>query len=866
VTVCSGTGGAETARSRGPSSMSSRLLFNPSLTSTEELESTFVGRHEILNRLEKDLLEDQKSRTPRHWQLIGPRGTGKTHLTELLSRHMRLRHKWRIARLPEENYKISSLGELLEQILIRADAPFDSNQIRDSRGDFELQERALDALRTQSVKTNQPLLVVLENLASLFERQLRSDRDQARLRDILTNNPPFILLATSTSQSDATTKHSAPLFEFFHTLVLDDLNRTEITALVRARADWEHNASFLADFDRVKDRIDAIYHLSGGNPRLAVALYRVLANGVTAELHDHILKLLDEVTPYYQARLNDIPQQAVRVLTEMAVSKTLATPAMIARRCRIPTNQATAQIAKLLDERLVVQGTRPDARSRYYEFKDRLLRIWIQMRESAGAARRLRFLAEFFDRWYAGRTDELEEVSRRTLSDFWIDLSEGDERRCSDRLKTLSYLADIRPGFDKSVVLRVMSAHVGESSEADVKEHINALQRMFESATDPQEREALAFLLAECYLATNREHDSRRYLNSVIDEGSKSEIIAGRYVSALVADQAFQEAWDFGNLWLARPGNHEHVMGDLGVAAFALGNYEMGLDLVSYRIEGLCSNCVEKLLRRVVTVSRSTQAPKSIETDIWARLIASDSSAHATARQIRAVIDVLASPTLAAIPVSAFLTAADAWTALSDAPGWLLGKSICGLAHRNSHASDTLRFIVAVAQRTSAPLGQFAVDHLVEILPSLRHDRNRDGEAAADFATAMALVRQRTVPDSLGTAFRLGAPLVAKRFPEFVGDIIALYTSWLNEDLLKEAIAPYSEAISVLDSADPIKTLQSFHSETREAVLLLLSSLAINLSHEGVDSAPSKSRRRNISSKRVDPTPHTSLNRLLKNS
>jgi hypothetical protein len=736
---------------------------------------------------------------------------------------MRARHNWRIARLPEENYQAASLGELLEQVVIRSDGIGAASVLRSATNDVQVQERAIDLLRTRASTSKQPLLVVIENLAALFDHQLRSVRDQARLRDILTNNPPFILLATSTSQSDATTRHSAPLFDFFQTLVLDDLDRIEIAELVRARADWERNASLLADFDRVRSRIDAIYHLSGGNPRLALALYRALEHGVTSELHSHIMKLLDEVTPYYQARLNDIPPQAVRILTEMAVSETLATPAAIARRCRMPTNQVTAQISKLLDERLIIQGGRPNARSRYYEFKDRLLRIWIQMRESVGAEKRLRFLAEFFERWYAGRSDELAEASRRALSDFWTDLDGGDERRCGDRLKTLSYLADVRPGFDQSVVLNVMMKHVGQSSEADVREHVDALQRTFQTAPDLREREALAFLLAECYVALRAEENGRRYLRAVLDEGSESEAIVFRYLSALVAEKDFAEAHRFGDSWLNRHPSHKRVAGSLGVAACGIGDIENGLNFVAEFTElGFCAHCVEKVLRRTITTLRDAHASADVEQLFWERLLAPQTNGDAPPSEVKAVLDVLGAAQLSTLSPASLLEAAKPWKPLSGAPGWLLSKAICGLAHRRAYAADTLRFIDAFAERTSTPLSQFAVDHLTEILPELRHSRHKSDSAAKNYATGMALVRKRTTQEALTEAFSYSAPLIAKRFPELTGDLVALYQEWLHDNSIAESITPYAEAVLVLQSEEPDNLLQSFHPETREAVSLLV--------------------------------------------
>lgn len=804
--------------------MTATLLFNPSQASTDELEMTFVGRHELLKRLEMDMLADLESNTPRHWQIIGPRGSGKSHLTELLARRMS-NNGWRVARLPEENYNISSLGELLEQIYLRSKRNVITSPLATSPDEIQVQDRALDLLRNAHIESRSPLLVIIENLGVLLDRQLRAPMQQGRLRDILTNNPPFVLVATSTSQSGATLNHSAPLYDFFHTLVLDDLTQEDITSLVRARATWEGNTSVIDNFKRIKGRIQAIYHLSGGNPRLALALYRIVQHGVTAELHDQILKLLDEVTPYYQARINDVPPQAARVLLEMAISETVTTPAQLARRTRIPTNQVTAQIRKLLDERLIVQGGRPDARSRLYELKDRLLRIWLQMRESAGAAKRLRFIGEFFSRWYADRSDELEEVSRRTISDFWSDLATGDERRCTDRLKTLSYLAEIGPSFDDSIVAKTIATHVGNSSRSDVRSHVDSLQRTFSRTSDSREREALAFLLSACYSVLDTEKEGIPFLKSVIDEGSQSEVIAKGYSAALVDAGQFAGAWSFGNRWIEEHPEHRIVLGPTGVAAFGTGRIEEGLRLIRQYLDvGSCHHCTETILRCAINALRTQEVSADTEVQFWKQLIGPD-GAEPTIEQVRATLYILTEPQLSKISLGHFLDATKTWQDLSKAPFWLIAKAICALSHRRSHAKDALQFISALAQADGKLLSPFAVDHLVEILPELRRKKDSSSSAMALYFNALKLVQDWTTPDNLARAFRFMAPNIVRRFPSDAIELLDLYRKWQEQGLLKEPITPYSEVLSVLDSETPALTLQSLHPEVRDAVNLVVRAL-----------------------------------------
>jgi DNA-binding MarR family transcriptional regulator len=378
--------------------ISGPLLFNPGRASLDELEQTFVGRRAFLEQLEVDLLADSRGKTSRHWQLIGPRGTGKSHLTELLG-HQMLEHGWAVVRLPEEHYQVASVGELLEQIVVRLEG-FEVSPFRETPSPRDVEEMALDRLRGWRKKHRKPILVILENLGLLLERQLTSVREQGRLRAILMRDAPFTLLTTSTDYLESTGRPTAPFYDFFHTRTIEDLSRDEVIELVKARARWDHEEELLREFASVQTRLDALYHLSGGSPRAALALYSIIRQGIAGGLHHQLMRLLDEATPYHQARLRDVAPQMERVLVEMALAEGPLTPSELARRCRMATNQITANVTKLVAERLVNPGGRPDGRRRYYQVSDRLFRIWLQMREDTAARSKLRFLVEFFQSWY----------------------------------------------------------------------------------------------------------------------------------------------------------------------------------------------------------------------------------------------------------------------------------------------------------------------------------------------------------------------------------------------------------------------------------------------------------------------------------
>jgi DNA-binding MarR family transcriptional regulator len=210
-----------------------------------------------------------------------------------------------------------------------------------------------------------------------------------------------VLLATATRGFPEVRTHAAPFYDFFQERRLDELTVDEVGDLVERRARWDKATELLEHPEELRPRLAALFHLSGGNPRLVIALYGVLRGGVTREIHEQLLQLLDDVTPYYQARLHDASPQGERVLAEMATADGPLLPSELGRRCGLKTNQVTAVLAQLQEERFVAPGGRPaDKRARYWEVTDRLFRIWLQMREQEGSERTVRWIVEFYQRWY----------------------------------------------------------------------------------------------------------------------------------------------------------------------------------------------------------------------------------------------------------------------------------------------------------------------------------------------------------------------------------------------------------------------------------------------------------------------------------
>lgn len=801
--------------------MSRPLLYNPREASTQELEETFVARWSLLEQLERGLLSDRSGQTLRHWQIIGPRGSGKSHLTELLVRRLERDHAWNTVRLPEEHYQVSSVAGLLEQILVHLlDAPSPFAEEHDER---RVEELALDAIRRFARERGQPILVIVENLGILFHQQLGARRDQQRLREILIQDSPFTLVATATSWIDATTQESAPFYDFFQTVTLGDLTRDEVYEVIETRARHDHAQELLDCLTTVRARVDAIYHLSGGNPRLVMALYSVLREGVTDSLHGQLLKLLDDVSEYYQRRIQQdaTPQQA-RILVEMALAEGPITPAEMGRRCRMSTNVVTANIKKLVDLRFVVPGARPDGRSRRYEIRERLFRIWLQMRERRSTRRQLRFLVEFFQHWYEGQFDELERDTRHLADRFWEDLGAGRVNRCSDELRTIRYMVAAAPdGHASRLSLGTLEDKIETMNRAELSAQISTLAKWYAKADQLSEREQLGWLLMKGYELLGSTEDIGHKLDELVGSGSEEPWIIAKYLDFLVEDERFEQAlstasqrgWDRTQLYWIREA--------LAIAEARTGGTERALSLATEALRATdCRHCHRHIGRRVSRALYAAGQQEAAE-QVWTYSLTKVERENTPfeARHTAFLLVCRAAP-----DPSRVYEMASRWATPSQPLSSSLGDAVCALTHTGGWAGAALALYDQWVLSDRTP-GRGDVRHILECLGELRSPGFEQAHLNPD-AVAIASRLLRSIPGSvLAEVFGEHAESIAIERPSLSRGLTAVYGELRGEGILAEDVFPWSILASVIGAEDPQKHLDALHPEVRELVLLLLPEL-----------------------------------------
>lgn len=391
--------------------------FTPSQSDRETLESLFVARESLAEGLMAAIQESATSGNKHQRLVIGPRGIGKTHLVALLYHRVQadeaLAAQLRVAWLPEDPYFIGYAG-LLYLILNRLGEhyalPFIEEGLERALDLDETQrEQALEQLLLQALG-ERTLLLITENLDDLLGALKESG--QQKLRAFINNHAAVTFLATTTSLVEAITDRKGIFYGFFRKHTLEPFGVGEAATLL-ARLALRAEDQALADLiwsPLGLARIRAVHYLAGGNPRIYVIFYDFLTRENLDELITPFMKLMDELTPYYQAkmaRLAPLQRQIIEVLRRL---RRAATVKEIARQAMASSQTISAQLGKLkeLGYVLLVESL---GRSSYYELREPLMRLCLEVKEQQG--RTVELFVQFLRVWYS--QGELEQLAHQAV-------------------------------------------------------------------------------------------------------------------------------------------------------------------------------------------------------------------------------------------------------------------------------------------------------------------------------------------------------------------------------------------------------------------------------------------------------------------
>ena len=381
-------------------------LYNPAQLSSDELKASFIARQETLEELLRIIREEKPGRPCQHFLLIGPRGMGKTTLglRFLLSIEevSEFAGSWQPVAFDEESYGIGDLADFwltaLDHLSRTTDEPRwaeRADAIREDESDPERQAvYARAALRDFHQESGKRLILFVENLDVVFG-QLGSEREVHTLRASLIERTDILLVGSANTVFDAIRGHGQPFYEFFQLFILEGLGPEDTRRMLASYADRNRTSDLSETFRRERGRLETVRRLTGGNPRLLVLTCRTLIESPLGSPLEDLERLIDEQTPYFKARIEELPVQGRRVFHCLAAGWSPMLAKEVADAAKLSSSHASAQLRQLVEKGYAREIKLPSEKRVRYQVSDRFYNIYFLLRFSRTGRHRLERLIHF---------------------------------------------------------------------------------------------------------------------------------------------------------------------------------------------------------------------------------------------------------------------------------------------------------------------------------------------------------------------------------------------------------------------------------------------------------------------------------------
>lgn len=406
--------------------------YNPDWLSDDDLVAGFIVRQEEFSFLQDELKRSPIKGSVQHYVLIGMRGAGKTTLLKRLAvairREKSLSDHLVALSFPEELYQLKNLSDfwiaacesLADELDLLGYSEYSDSllarvsDLRRNSGASLISDAGFKLLQSYCAEINKRAVLLVDNLDMVFQRIDKTGRKQNEpmspaywaMREALSTDVSPIVIGGSVRLSEPFTDYDKAFYDFFIPKKLGRLSLSEFRLVLDQLADRQNEPQLKVRISKRPSRLEALYDLTGGNPRAIGLIFELLRSGPSGRAIEDFQRLMDITTPYYKARFEDISEQAQVVMHALAVRKQSSdtslrfghTAAEIAEHSGLATSTVSAQLVSLENEGLV-EKTKALGRAQY-RIAEQLFRLWLQMRGTRRIRQNVIGLTDFLEAMY----------------------------------------------------------------------------------------------------------------------------------------------------------------------------------------------------------------------------------------------------------------------------------------------------------------------------------------------------------------------------------------------------------------------------------------------------------------------------------
>lgn len=504
------------------------LIFSPKIESPQHLEELLVGRKDIVNSIEKSVIQATLHDQNIQHLLIGNRGCGKTHLIRVLYNRLSINpdvtRKTIIAYMAEEEIGIDSFFSFLIRIIEALIRWSDSTQeIADWRDKINTLKEIQPQDREETAKNflisylgEKKLLILAENIDEIFEGMKKTG--QSKLRDFIQLYDKINFIATSQTLFADIQKEDKPFHNFFQIIHLKRLGEGETIELIRKLAETEGGEDIQNHLNTARGnaQIKTIHFLSGGNHRLIVLFFEFLKTDFKSVMSEPFLKTLDKLKPYYESFIRYLPPQQQKIVYFLALKHQPQLGSTIARECFLTPGGTSKQMHELQNKGFV--DAYRIGRDSKYELAEPIMRFCIELTYNRDGI--IGMFAKYINLLYS----DAEIISR------YLKLKYLSRNNCKDEKKSLKYREEV-----------LIYEKASDIQNANIK----YLESLIEEIDDVALRNALTKIIADksgiYYSDSLVKENSASYLS--MDKDNNNDIIWKMLMAELIKYSLFNEAY-----------------------------------------------------------------------------------------------------------------------------------------------------------------------------------------------------------------------------------------------------------------------------------------------------------------------------------
>ena len=408
-------------------SLSQLGLYNPQRLDDDTVQNLFVVRQKYFQLLMDKINKEKPNSIPQHYLFIGQRGMGKSTLLKRIEVELRKDDSKFIPLLfPEEQYNLNNLSEfwlnsldaladVLELIKMKDEVRLIDSKVKELgsiKDDEELARQAFQFLIEMSKKINKRPVLLIDNMSFIFDRLDKSE--QHKLRAWLMQNEAPILIGASAVEIEDTFNYGAPFYDAFQISYLNKLSFEELLDILNNLAKLTNAQEILANIHEEIARLKTIHQLTGGNPRTAVMLFKIIVKGFSKEINDDLEALLDEITPLYKARFEELSVQMQIIVDAIALHWDPMNLEQLRAETRLENGQLSPQLKRLVELGWLEKLDAYKAKGSAYQISERFFNIWFLMRRSSRRQKKeLYCLSKFLETFYG---EDLHTMAKNSLA------------------------------------------------------------------------------------------------------------------------------------------------------------------------------------------------------------------------------------------------------------------------------------------------------------------------------------------------------------------------------------------------------------------------------------------------------------------